>query len=388
MKAIQKTRHTLGLAMIMKDEVEDLDRIINDYGKYFDKIYVTVTDRKTYTALSKRFPAKPAADSLVELSYFKWIDHFGKARRFNQQQIKTDYWMWIDTDDEIEGAENIPSMVEYMVTNDLDVVWFLYDYVRRVNLSEPGSISWRERIVKTAPNLAWNDVAVHETLDEAIQGDIREELHSNVIIKHRKTAEQFPLSRDRNKLILEKDWLRAPNAVTGYYLGGTLTELGDYEGAIEKLSFAAEHSDIRPVKFGAWENLYECYFRTGDYNAALIAIGECIAIDPDHPGPWYKKFTVYGAMGLHDEAMQSAETAMSKRIQGNLEIVSNDPTWYQYRGPFAVAQAYLSIGNVERAHQLYQEVKKIAPGYIDEISKATSVQWGAVFEQAYKDKLT
>jgi hypothetical protein len=111
---ILQTRRTLGLAMIMKDEVEDLDRIVKDYGRFFDKIYVTVTDQKTYTALRKRFPAKSATTGPVELSYFKWIDHFGKARIYNQRQVKTDYWMWIDLDDEIEGAEKLPLVLELM----------------------------------------------------------------------------------------------------------------------------------------------------------------------------------------------------------------------------------------------------------------------------------
>jgi tetratricopeptide (TPR) repeat protein len=377
MKATQKSRPTLSLAMIMKDEIEDLDRIVKDYGQYFDKIYVTVTHQKTYDALQKSTLA-----TQVELSYFKWIDHFGKARLYNQQQVKTDYWMWIDLDDEIEGAENIPQVFDHMVTNNLDVIWFQYDYVPRVNLSDPGSILWRERIIKTAPNLAWSDVAVHETLDEAIQGDIKEELLPNVMIKHRKKAEQFQVSQDRNKLILEKDWQRAPGAITGYYLGRTLGGLGDYEGAIEKLLFAAQNSEIIPVRFGAWQNICECYLKTGQYDTALAAANEVAAIDSDHPAPWYQRFAIYRAMGDYVLALQSAEIAMSKRMEGGRGLMlTQDQSLYQYKGPFDIARAYLEFGNVERAYELYQHVKKIAPEYIDEQSIASNVQWSDAFEK-------
>lgn len=386
MKEAQEIRRTLGLAMIMKDEVEDLDRIVKDYGPFFDKIYVTVTDKKTYTALRKRSTANSATAKLVELSYFKWIDHFGKARLYNQRQVKTDYWMWIDLDDEIEGAEKIPQALKHMVMNDIDVVWFQYDYVPLDISTKPRLIYWRERIIRTAPNLVWNDMPVHETLDEAIKGDIKDELHSTILIKHRKTAEQFAESQDRYRSILEKDWQRFPSATTGYYLGVTLREMGDNERAIEKLSFAAEHSEGKAIRFGAWQALCKYYIQTGMYDMALAAADECIAINPDHPEPWYLKYSTYWAMGLHDEAMQSAEIAMSKRIQGNLEMEIGDLSWFQYRGPFAVARAYLETGNVERAYQLYSEVKRIAPQYIDEVSKEIKNQFNEAFEQANKER--
>lgn len=374
-------RHTLGLAMIMKNEVEDLDRIVKDYGKFFDKIYVTVTDKKTYTALLKSDTA-----NLVDLSYFKWIDHFGKARNYNLNQVKTDYWMWLDLDDDIEGAENLAQVIDHMVTNDLDVVWIQYDAVRRVDTSESGSTLWRERIIKTASKLEWRNVAIHETL--GIEKEIKQEFLPQVIIKHRKTIEQLSESWERNRAILERDWQRSHGVETAWYQSLDLMQLGDYEGAIEKLLFVARHGKIKLLRFEVWQNLCECYLQMGQYDAALAATNEANAIVPDHPRPWYQRFSIYMAMGHPGPALEAAEIAMSKRIQGNQLISTQDPSWYQYKGPFTVARAYLSIGNVERAYQLYSEVKRIAPQYIEEQSKAAGIEWDAVFEQAYNDKLS
>jgi len=377
-KKAQNFRPTLGLAMIMKDEVEDLDRIVKDYGKFFDKIYVTVTHQETYEALLKRFPENSATAGLVELSYFKWIDHFGKARLYSQQQIKTDYWMWLDLDDEIENAGSLRHVIEYMVANDLNAVWFRYDTVR---LS-----TWRERIIKTSSRLEWKDEAIHETI--TAQRDTKEQLLSDVIIKHRKTVEQSQAAIERNKLILEKEWHQTQRPVTAYYLGVLLRELGDYESAIEKLSFAAQHGESDVQRIAALHNLCECYKQTGRYDMALDATGEAIAIKPDHPLFWYEKFLVYREMGDLNAALDSAEVAMSKRAGGELTILlDQDPAWYLYKAPFEVAKAYLSTGNVERAYQLYSEVNKTAPQYIEERSTAAEVQWSAVFEQAYNDML-
>lgn len=387
MKTNQKTRHTLGLTMIMKDEVEDLDRIIKDYGSFFDKIYVTVTEQKTYAALCEHFTDNSATADLVELSYFKWIDHFGKARIFNRFQVKTDYWMWMDLDDEIEGAENISQVLKYVVANDLDVAWFQYEYIQRLSLSDPEVISNRERIIRTASGLEWSDEPVHESVN--IKGDSKQELLSQVRIKHLQTAEHSLISRERNRLILEKEWLQTHRPITAYYLGVQLGELGKYEDAIEKLLFVAEHSESRVFRFAAWQTLCICYFQMGMYDKVLIAADECIAIDPTDPDPWYHKFTAYRAMGDHDSAMQFAEIFMSKPTpEGLTTLLNQDPSWRRYKGPFNIAHAYLSVGNIERAYELYNEVNTIAPEYIEEVSKATGIQWNSAFEVAYKNMST
>lgn len=367
----------------MKDEIDDLEHIIHDYGKYFDKIYVTVTHKETHTKLLKKIPQP---NNLVELSYFKWIDHFGKARRYNQRQIKTDYWMWIDTDDEIEGGEHLPSVPEYMDTNNLDDIWFPYDYTRRVSSMEHETATWRERIIKTTSKLRWSNDAVHENINAP--GSSSENFLSNIIVKHRRTAEQQESSLKRNRLILEKDWQRSQRVPTAYYLGATYKDIGDYDGAIKKLDFVVEHSKSAALKFKAWQLLCECFLHVSRYDEALTATEVCISIAPDHPAPWYQRFMVYRTMGDHTAAMHTAEIAMRKQInpKGELAILlGHDPSLSMYRGPFMVAQSYLSLGDIERAYQLYSAVRKVAPDYIEEVSASTEVQWDTVFRDAHKD---
>lgn len=382
----KKTRPTLGLAMIMKDEVDDLDRIVKDYGKYFDKIYVTATEKKTHTKIVNILAKKPAAYKNVELSYFKWIDHFGKARRYNQKQIKTDYWMWIDLDDEIEGAENIREVVDIMVENNLNEVWFEYDYHPQTKMSDYKAIQWRERIIRTSSKQQWSNYAVHENIDA--EGNTKEEFQTIVKVVHRKTTEQGELAHDRNRRILEKDWKRAHTVPTAYYLGATYKHDGDYAGAIEKLLYVTRLGKGAGLRFLAWQNLFECYFRMHKYMEALNATDRCIAIDPTHPAPWYNKFAVYRALNYNQSAMQAAEIALSKRVEEESAIlVGQDSSWYQYRGPFSIAQAYLELGSVKRAYELYELVKKAAPVYIDEVSAETGTNWNKVFEESYNEHI-
>lgn len=383
MEMTKKTRPTLGLTMIMKDEIDDLDRIIHDYGSSFDKVYVTVTDKKTYNTLRRRRANGFEAGGLVVLSYFEWIDHFGKARLYNQKQIKTDYWMWIDLDDEIEGVEHLPRVVEYMIAKKLDAVVFRYDRTNRSSSTEPDPIQWRERVIRTGSDLRWGDKAVHENI--YIEGNT-DMLLSDVIVKHRKTAEQKLLSSARNKLILENEWRREPSVETAQYLGASLMDEGDYDGAIEKILYVIKHSENKVERFRAWRRLSDCYLHLGQHEAALAATDECIAIDSSHPDPWYQKFVICQVMNRYHTAVYFAEIAMSKSLEGEMAVLLvNDPSLYEYRGPFDVAKIYLSIGNVERAYALYSEVKKKAPQYIKDISTENGVQWNDVFEQAYDE---
>lgn len=372
---------TIGLAMIMKDEIEDFDRIIIDYAEYFDTIYVTITDKKTYEQLKKR----PDNNQKVKLSYFEWIDHFGKARIYNQKQIETDYWMWIDSDDEIEGAEGIPAIPKYMDTNNLDDVWLPYDYTRRISLTEGETATWRERVIRTGSRLKWSDDAVHENINAP--GDNSENFLSNIIIKHRRTAEQQQSSMERNKKILEKEWKQRQRVPTAYYLGATYKDSGDYTAAIEKLLFVVRYDATSPaLKFKAWQLLFDCYIKTNDLEMALFATDACIAITSAHPAPWYQRFTAYRALGHDVAAMQIAEIAMSIHIDPESElavVLGYDPSLSQYRGPFTVAQAYLSIGGVERAYQLYSRVKEVAPQYIEELSATQKIEWSDIFEKTY-----
>ena len=384
MGTAQENHPTLSLAMIMKDEIDDLERIIKSYGACFDKIYVTVTDKKVYSSLLKKYADGITTVGQIELSYFKWIDHFGKARRYNQRHIKTDYWMWIDTDDEIEGSENIREVVDYMRTNDLDAAWFSYDYIRRVHLSDPEAISRRERIIKTASKLTWMDEAIHEHIN--VHESTQQQFFSQVTIKHRKTHEQSRASGERNKTILEKDWQRTRRPLTAYYLGTYFGGLGEYEAAIEKLLYAAQESDSDMIRFAAWLNLCMCYIQTSQYQAALAATDKCIAIDPEHPEPWYHKFAAYRATSYHDSAMQAAEIFMSNEApRGVTTLLNQDTAWHQYKGPLNIAHAYLSLGNTERAFALYSQVKQIAPHHIDEVSAVLGLKLEDAFERAYKN---
>lgn len=372
-------KHSLGLAMIMKDEVKDLDRIVKNYGRFFDTIYLTVTDKPTYLTLLNR-QSNTKNTGKIELSYFKWCDHFGKARRFNQKQIKTDYWMWIDLDDEIDRVENIPKAIELMEMNEIDAVLFKYDYLQNEHgFSE--FTSWRERIIRSGSGLRWENVACHETLNTSKK--VKVEPLGDIVIKHRKTVGQMQETITRDKTLLEKDWIKQKSPRTAYYLGSCNMVEKNLNSALKLFQFAAKHSSTNELKLKSWVAVSDCYYLMKKYNLALRASNRAIHIDSGYSKPWYQKTLIYMAMNDFDKAIRCVEEAMRKKSSDYLAY-SQDPTLDSYKGLFLAAKAYLYKGDAKRAYELFSRVKEIAP-FFTEQQKNDSIDWSQLFEEAYSN---
>src|SRR5260370_121596 len=217
--------------------------------------------------------------------------------------------MWLDLDDEIEGAENIPQAIEYMEPLRLDVVLFQYDYYRNER-DETEALQWRERIIRTNSQLKWVDLACHEYV-YAPYGARVEQL-AGISIRHRKTAEHIQESTARNRRLLEKDWLLVQNPRTAYYLGKTYLHEGSYDTAIDMLLFAAKNSegDTDEDKIQAWLALAECCAARRTYDQALWATDQALNLDPSHPEPWYQKVIIYTAQGLPQKTVEFADIAL------------------------------------------------------------------------------
>ena len=368
-------KHTLGLAMIMKDEVSDLERILTAYRPYVSQIYVTVTDRPNFLTLQTRFHN----DTVVQLSYFEWCDHFGKARLYNQSQIRTDYWIWIDTDDEIIGADRLVASVTYMEERKLDALLLPYHYLEN-SQGEVTSFQWRERIIRTSSPLAWLDVAVHETVD--CSSSARCEFLEDVYIRHRKTQADLARTDQRNKALLEKDWQARHHGQTAIYLGRHYTLDGRVGAALEMFEYAAENGESADLRQQAWGYIADIYCAQKQYASALHATKQAIAIDPKSPDAWYQQVIIYMAQGQYQLAAKAADIALRKKTD-RYRLRPVNPAKYTYIPQFLAARAYLYNAEIEKAYRLFKKVQKTAPHYITSLSSA-SLDWAEVFEEVKK----
>lgn len=377
MKKDQEARHTLGLAMIMKDEIEDLDRIVRDYGHFFDKIYVTVTDKKTHTKLLKKYSENSSASKL-QLSYFKWINHFGKARLYNQKQIKTDYWMWIDLDDEILNADLLPALFEQTVRGNLDSVSFAYEYSFN-RYGDCVQVFWRERIIRNSNQFKWRDVSVHETI--SLPKGARRANVKEIVIRHRKPSEAIAASTLKYKQLVVEQWQQKPEPQIGLYLGNSYVIERKFPNALEVFAYVTELGNPGQ-KAEAYQSMADIHFYTRSYDAALAAVDQAISIDGNRAEPWYLKILIYMSLGEYQKARQAADTLLSLPTPLHAST-SRDPSMLTYKGHFLAAKAHLYSGSIDMAYDLFTHAKRLSPGYIEE--QSTKFNWTEAFEKVHKN---
>jgi hypothetical protein len=150
-------KKTIGLGIICKDEVGEIDTILGKYSQFFDIVHITITHPSKRKELEKVCRSHGA-----EFSYFDWIDDFAAARNFNKAQLKTDYIFRMDADDSLEGVHNIQPLFEKAVAQDLSIVYCYYVYSKDDN-GVCNAAHYRETLYKNTDNLFWNK-KIHENI--------------------------------------------------------------------------------------------------------------------------------------------------------------------------------------------------------------------------------
>jgi tetratricopeptide (TPR) repeat protein len=365
---------TIGLAMIMKDETNDLQRIIREYGEYFDRIYVTVTHKPTYDVLLSEL--KELNYPKFELSYFEWINHYGKARLYNLSKVKTDYWMWIDLDDSIINPDKIPELFSQAIKEDLDIVYLPYDYYQN-EFGDSESMLWRERIIKNSPDIKWESVTTHETV--LAPDDVSIKQISEVVVKHNKSLEDKFVSIFKSHAELEKQWKKQKGPQLAMYLAASYAAQENIGKSLKLYRYVTRYGSTE-LEARAYTQIASTYYVIKDYQESLKAANQAIKIEPDLPDPWFEKVLSYMALFEYDKAAKAADTALSKKPDYS-SMYAVDPTKYTYKGFFLAAKAHLYNLDTSEAYRLFKRAQELSPDYIAKQSSST-VNWSEIFEEA------
>ena len=359
----------LSLAIIYKDEVDAVIDLCNQLEPYVSQFVITnaAKTKSSYYELQKKFD-----NPKLKLSYFKWCDHFGKAREFNREQIETDYFIWLDTDDVVQGLDKLEELVVNMMAAGLDAVYLRYDYQKN-DLNESTGDHWRERIVRTK-HFKWAQTRCHETLIAPAAATARDE---RVVVLHSKTLDQQKDSLLRNIKLLLQDFDETKDPRVAMYLGDNLMTLEMYQEAVKYLLYLVENGGWDEDKYRAWLKIGEIYYKNQDYERSLNACFEAEKLLPEFPDAYYLKATVYNALNQPKKVFEWVKVAMLKPVPETLSVI--DPTLYEYRGLFMGALAALELGKVEDAYKLLKIVRERSPEY--ELARKME----PLFEEAYYD---
>lgn len=347
-------KSTLGLALISKDW-DDARRVVETYSQYFDEVYVQLngTSKKPLTVPEN-----------VHVSTFRVarfpdgdIKDFATPRNKLLKEIKTDYWMWLDADDEIVNPEKLRELVARMDEEKLDAVYLQYIYGYNEQ-KEPIAIQWREQILRTAHPFKWI-ARVHETLISSDKPTMAQD--DRVVRKHLyKSHDEMMKSAIRNHKIMEdmvKEGDEDPRTL--YYLGRSYFMLERYKESAQTLLIYTEQSGWDEQKYDAWMKIGDALVLMDEHEKALNANLEAIKLNPTVPDGYLKIGDLYLALEQPGRAIEWLKTGMGKRPPRTLEIV--DPTLYTYRPLVSLALAYFGLADVNTAKKYIDEAAGFQP---------------------------
>lgn len=326
--------------MIVKDEVDNVKKIIHQARPYFTDIFVTVSDKKAFHALDK----EPAI-----VDYREWTGKFDEARQHNWDKgAKYDYSFWIDADDAFDFSR-IPEI--FAELEEYDAVFLPYNYKYDENgfciVRHP-----RERAIARRKNFYWKGW-VHENLicDE---GFTKTDL--NIPVIHWQTDDHERESLDRNHEILIQAVKETKDPRYLHYLGISYFTKFEFENAITTLN--------EYIKVGGWdEEIYrsvtkisESYFMLGDVDTAIMEALKATAILPDYPQAFHLLCHYESQANNHKQALEWGRVALSKPDPTGASIY--DPT-SRDRTALTMALSHYALGEYVEAYNLVSKVRAI-----------------------------
>lgn len=332
------------LHMIVKDEAEAVKQLSKQAEPYFDNIYITVSNTKTYHDLERL-----AVHPQIHIDYREWNGKFDEARQHNWDLGKSsDYSFWIDADDAFDFSK-MPEIFAQL--KEYDAVFLPYHY----DHDENGNViveHWRERAINRRKNFYWKGW-VHENL---ICEDGFNKINLYYPIVHKQNQEHKDSSLDRNHEILLKAAQETDDPRYLHYLGISFFTKKEYKDAIRILE--------QYIKVGGWdEEIYrsaikisESYFMLGNVETAIMEAMKAMAIMPEMPTAYHLLCHYESQLDNHKQAIEWGKVALTKVMPENGSI--HDPT-SDDRTKLTMAVSFYSIGEYQTAYNFLKQVKTI-----------------------------
>lgn len=346
---------TLALAVICKDEVGQIERIIKDYEQYFDEIAIAYDD----DVIAEKIPQTDK----VKLHKYVWQDDFAHKRNFLASKIKSDFYLRLDTDDVIENAHLLSKALENYVKNGFTVVYFDYLY----GFDASGCCNarhWRETIIKNDGNVIWNK-KIHENINPVVAKKLIPGKETQIRIKHLHTREQAEKSLERNFKLVIKEYedLKAegkqqdPRTIS--YIARMYMAKKEYAKAIPFFENFLATSGWDDDKYFGWIQLSDCFVYLGELETALSCAVEALLINPNFPDAYFHMMAVYYQKKEWKKAIEWGEIGFRKPTPDTMYVT--DPSSYTWRPAAQIAMCYVNAGRFDAGLKMFMKAKEIAP---------------------------
>lgn len=369
----------LALSMIVKDEEETLEMALISVKDYVDGIFIVDTGSTDKTVeIAKKFGAhvKEVGDRFRKplIKGREPIFLFDRARNFALSLIppeEYEFFLWIDADDVVLNAENIPAVLERMQREKLDAVYF--NYIYQAELDERGRIKarliehLRERIIRHNGKHKWVG-HLHETL-VAQTDDVRYVDDTRVEVLHLLTPEKFREKARRNRKTLEQmiEKEKRSDPRTLYSLAKVYFDIREdnprkyiplakalIEEYLEKSGWAQERSQ-------AWNYLVEIYREGGDLEKAEEASYKAIREFPKLPEHYLNLGLTCVAKKDWEAARHWLQVATRMEQPQTMTIIRN-PKQNKLRALEILYHVSLNTYDLDEARAAARALVKLLPG--------------------------
>lgn len=261
----------VSVCMIVKNEVGQIESCLKSIRPHVAEICVVDTGSTDGTLdIVKRYADKYEV-------YTKCNDDEGRIRSFADARnrsfsLATQPWtMWIDGDDEVQGAESIGVLIETFDTlrdGKPALIMLPYEYSH----DEVGNVTclhYRERISSPRDAFQWKG-SVHEVLNPEKQDTIQYQSDTVKII-HRRVASGKVTEPGRNLRILKAHYEEVGESDVRqlYYLGLEYGNAGDVGNALKFHKRYVELSGWDDEKFLSCLKIAEHYQGLGQYEDSI-----------------------------------------------------------------------------------------------------------------------
>jgi len=370
---------TLSVCMIVKNEEENLPRVLSSIQGLADEVIVVDTGSTDRTVeIAKSFGAK--------VYFFEWCDDFSAARNESLKYATCDYVLWLDGDDEVPESEH------EIIKRDLLLKRGNAFYLHiKNNMNGVEDISLQLRVFPNKKRIRFSG-RVHEQVIRAVtMAGIKISVSEATIIHHGYYSNEEVLKKlNRNIKILMEELKKDPdNNNTIFFIARTLRGLNKIDEAnhyldrlieigeknekikftdmfgmvaLEKVSILCSKNEIKEaisfleqMKMPQGDNvliftLGELYYKTGDYDNAykyLKAIRDetfnnCLT--PVNPQGCKKNLNTYlGISSLFAKDYSTARECFNYLIN----IEPDNMEYYQY-----LILCEEKAGNIDKALKL------------------------------------
>lgn len=349
---------SVGLALIVRNEAEQLPKLLASVDGAFDQVILCDTGSKDKTIeIFEAWASEQTLSLGFKVIHFDWIDDFSAARNFADSHLDTDWNAWADADDEIRGVHALRQLAE-QATPEVLAFLFDYDYAQDEHGNSVCRLK-RERLVRGGTS-EWIG-PVHEA--QSIPGAIVEVGADVCEWVHHKGYDQGPASNKRNMKILRAWVKREPeNARALAYLGTEQLAAGRAKLAARYFRrYLKLRVDWDEERAQVHRKLAVALSGQGKFDQAVATAFECLQLLPSWPDSYVSLAEAYHELGEYRKAADWAREALRRGAPVTPLIIN--PLDYVFSPRLVLASSLAQLGELDEAIEVAEEAMNVIPNH-------------------------